>query len=96
MLNKMQGVLRRPGSSGVWQRISTVSTGGPGKPRRERLSWDEICADFHGRWVALAECRYDQNGKAVEAVLVDTDDELADLCERVQDSDRRCDILRVS
>lgn len=93
MLNRIQGVFRANGGVPSWTR---ASTGGPDKPtraRRVRLSWDVICADCHGRWVALSECRYDQNGKAVEAVLVDTDDVLSDLCERVQDVERPCDII---
>lgn len=93
MLNKIQGVFRANAAAPLWTR---TSTGGPDKPtgaRSERLAWDEICADCHGRWVALSECRYDQNGKAVEAVVVDADDVLSDLCERVQDVERRCDIV---
>ncbi len=88
-LNKVQAL--RQGAP-FWTRLST---GGPRKSsqRRERLTWDEICGEFQGRWVALSECRYDQQGKAVEAVLVDTDDVLADLCERVQDVESACDIV---
>jgi len=54
-----------------------------------RLRWDQICRrpDCRGRWVALHECSYDhQTGKATDGELVDVDDDLASLCNRVRDS----------
>lgn len=54
-----------------------------------RLRWDQICRrpDCRGRWVALHECTYDhQTGKATDGELVDVDDDLASLCNRVRDS----------
>ena len=54
-----------------------------------RLRWDQICrrSDCRGRWVALRECTYDlRTGKAADGELVDVDDDLASLCNRVRDS----------
>ncbi|MBX3247912.1 MAG: hypothetical protein KF901_12095 [Myxococcales bacterium] len=65
----------------------------------ERLSWEEICRlpACRGRWVALRECRYDeQTGKATEGDLVDLDDDLAALCSRVRDRWQNCAILYVT
>lgn len=63
----------------------------------DRITWDEICRrnDCRGRWVALHECRYDErSGKATEGQLVDVDDDLASLCERVTASEfTHCAIL---
>ncbi|MEM9072224.1 MAG: hypothetical protein AAGE52_27200 [Myxococcota bacterium] len=43
--------------------------------------------------MALQGCRYDEEtGKAVEGTLVDTDDDLADLCNRVREA-HGCAIL---
>lgn len=64
----------------------------------KRLSWEEICQrpECAGRWVALHRCVYDEaTGKATEGDLVDIDDDLAALCERVKDSEwKNCAILR--
>ncbi|MFW5925493.1 MAG: hypothetical protein ACOCV4_04955 [Myxococcota bacterium] len=63
----------------------------------QRMTWDEIRRrkDCRGRWVALHECRYDaKSGRAAEGELVDTDDDLASLCERVTEAEyRNCAIL---
>ena len=63
----------------------------------ERLTWDEICRrkDLRGRWVALDSCCYDENtGRATEGSVVDADDDLIQLCNRIQDSEwRNCAIL---
>jgi hypothetical protein len=58
-------------------------------PDASRLSWDEICErdDCRGRWVALDECVYDEDtGKATSGTVVDVDDDLVDLCERLKES----------
>jgi hypothetical protein len=64
---------------------------------QHRMTWDEICrrADFRGRWVALHGCRYDETtGQAAEGAVVDVDEDLAELCQRVRDSDwKNCAIL---
>lgn len=76
-----------------WLRIAGQPTAGP----TERLSWRDICRrpDCQGRWVALHECRYDElTGHATEGALVDADDDLAALCERVRSSAwKNCAIL---
>lgn len=62
----------------------------------QRLTWDEICCreDCRGRWVALYGCRYDDCGRAMEGSLVDADDDLAELCTRVRESQwKNCAIL---
>ncbi len=59
----------------------------------ERRSWDEICSrrEFRGRWVALDDCRYDDGAKEpAEGTVVDVDDNLADLCGRIRQSNHRC------
>ncbi len=58
----------------------------------QRMTWDEICQrdDFKGRWLALDGCRYDQaTGLAAEGLVVDTDNDLVELCSRIQRSDRK-------
>lgn len=61
-----------------------------------RLAWCEICqrSEYRGRWVALDECRYDDQGKAAEGAVVDADEDLVELCSRMRTSDRKnCAIL---
>ncbi len=61
-------------------------------PIGSRLSWDQIRGFdmLRGRWVALDACRYDEaTGRATEGELVDIDDDLAELCQRVRSSQRR-------
>lgn len=65
-------------------------------PPPERLRWTEICtlADYRGRWVALDECEYDAAGKAREGAVVDTDEDLSVLCQRLRDQERKhCAVL---
>lgn len=53
----------------------------------ERLTWEEICrrTDCRGRWVALHACRFDEStGEPTEGEVVDIDDDLAELCQRVR------------
>ena len=63
----------------------------------ERMSWEDICEcdDFRGRWVALDECELDeQTGQAREGSVVDSDDSLVVLCERLRENHRKnCQIL---
>jgi hypothetical protein len=63
----------------------------------ERLTWDEICRrdDYRGRWVALDECAYDEEtGAATSGAVVDVDEDLVDLCERLKESEHEnCAIL---
>ena len=61
------------------------------------MTWDAICRhdDYRGRWVALDQCRYDEDsGRAVEGAVVDVDDDLVELCNRIRESDyTNCAIL---
>lgn len=63
----------------------------------ERMKWEQICSqeEFRGRWVALDSCRYDENtGHATEGAVVDADDDLAELCTRIRESEwKNCAIL---
>jgi len=62
-----------------------------------RLSWPQISrsAEFKGLWVALDNCRYDQSSmQPVEGDVVDSDEDLADLCGRLREGQRSsCAIL---
>src|SRR4051812_14259889 len=62
-----------------------------------RMTWPQIrqSDDFKGRWVALDHCRYDQKtAQPVEGIVVDVDEDLVELCNRIQDSDNKhCAIL---
>ena len=62
-----------------------------------RMSWCDICSrdEFRGRWVALDDCRYDEEtGRAAEGAVVDADEDLVELCSRIRDSERKnCAIL---
>ncbi len=56
---------------------------------QQRMTWKEICHrdDCRGRWVALDDCRYDEaSGKATEGAVVDVDDDLVELCQRMRES----------
>jgi hypothetical protein len=61
------------------------------------MTWDQICSSdsYRGRWVALDECAYDlDTGRATEGAVVDVDDDLVELCERLrQNSLKSCAIL---
>ncbi len=68
------------------------STSSAGASLGERMTWEQIrCVDdFRGRWVALDSCKYDEaTGRATEGEVVDVDDDLAELCQRVRSSQRR-------
>jgi len=73
-------------------RLRTAERPAQPAPIGERLSWDQIRGVdlFRGRWVALDACRYDEaTGRATEGEVVDIDDDLAELCQRVRSSQRR-------
>jgi hypothetical protein len=69
-------------------------------PLTRAASWSQICRDeeFRGRWVALDNVRYcPLTSKPVEADVVDVDDDLAALCQRMRESDRHaCSVHLVS
>jgi hypothetical protein len=57
------------------------------------MSWSEICSSsaFRGRWVALDGVRYDEStARPTEGTVVDADDDLAELCNRLRSANRRC------
>jgi len=62
-----------------------------------RMTWRQIrrSEQFRGRWVALNNCRYDASTNApIEGELVDADEDLAALCERMRRAKRaRCSIV---
>ena len=62
----------------------------------KHMTWAAICesAQFQGRWVALDGCLFDRAHKPIEARVVDADQNLSTLFERLRASDRaHCDIL---
>jgi hypothetical protein len=57
----------------------------------QRLTWVEIVRsrDLRGRWVALDRCRYERGlSHPVEADVVDADEDLSELCNRIREADR--------
>lgn len=62
-----------------------------------RMTWPQIqrCDEFRGRWVALDNCRYDaRTAQPVEGSVVDADEDLVELCSRIQSGDsRHCAIV---
>ena len=64
---------------------------------RSQLSWLQAAkaAEFRGQWVALDNCRYDRaSNQPVEGDVVDSDEDLGELCARLQRSSRsKCTIL---
>jgi len=65
---------------------------------RSQPEWppeDSDASDFRGRWVALDNCRYDGcTGQPVEGDVVDSDEDLAELCARLNAAGKsRCTII---
>jgi hypothetical protein len=62
-----------------------------------RMTWPQLqqSDEFRGRWVALDECKYDaRTAQPIEGSVVDADEDLAELCSRIQQGDNRhCAIL---
>lgn len=63
----------------------------------QRMTWNEICQneDFRGRWIAMGDCSFDEStGHATEGLVVDADDDLAELCSRMRESEwKNCSIF---
>jgi hypothetical protein len=61
------------------------------------MTWEEICHNdgLRGRWVAISDCTYDEaTGRATEGLVVDSDDDLAELCSRMRSSQwKNCSIV---
>ena len=62
-----------------------------------RMTWPQICRteEFKGLWIALDNCRYDQaTMQPMEGDIVDSDDELSALCQRMREAGRSsCSIM---
>ena len=67
------------------------------RPPLRRMTWEQICQDegLRGRWVAMDECAFDDaTGRAMEGLVVDSDDDLAELCNRMRESKwKNCSIV---
>ena len=53
------------------------------------MTWDEICTNdaLRGRWIAMSDCSYDDaTGRTTAGLVVDADDDLAELCSRIRAS----------
>ena len=60
------------------------------------MAWADICSDetWQGRWVALDGCAYNEAGEATAGLVVDYDDNLADLCARLSAERRKsCSVV---
>jgi hypothetical protein len=61
------------------------------------MTWEEICQheELRGRWIALDECSFDEaTGRAMEGLVVDCDEDLAELCNRMRESEwKNCSIF---
>jgi len=76
------------------RRTSFIQLRSPEEPRP--LTWEEIRGDaaWHGRWVALDDCAYNDAGQATAGLVVDYDDDLAELCARLSAERRkRCSVV---
>jgi prepilin-type processing-associated H-X9-DG protein len=54
-----------------------------------RMTWPELCRSdkFRGLWVAIDNCRYDQDTRQpIEGDVVDSDPELSELCARMRET----------
>jgi hypothetical protein len=69
----------------------------PDQPPAHRMTWEEICQDdaLRGRWIAMDDCTFDEaTGRAREGLVVDCDDDLAELCNRMRESRwKNCSIV---
>ena len=76
------------------RRTSFIDFRGPSEPCP--MAWEDICRQsaWQGRWVALDGCAYNDAGQATAGLVVDYDDNLAELCARLS-ADRRksCSIV---
>lgn len=62
-----------------------------------KISWSQVArsTNYSGKWVALDNCRYDeQTLQPVEGDVVDADEDLTELCSRMRETGRSsCSIL---
>ena len=63
----------------------------------QKMTWNQICEHdgLRGRWIAMNQCSFDEaTGRATEGLVVDSDDDLAELCSRLRESEHKnCAIL---
>ena len=63
----------------------------------ERKTWPEICQifEYHGQWIALDHCRYDQTTlQPIEGEVVDADEDLSSLCTRMRSAGKASCAIR--
>ena len=64
---------------------------------RRHMNWPPEANEasrYRGCWVALDNCRYDGSHQPVEGDVVDSDEDLAELCGRLHEASRsKCIIL---
>ena len=62
-----------------------------------RMSWPDLCRSdcYKGLWVAIDNCRFDQQTRQpVEGDVVDSDAEFSELCARMNETGRKsCTIV---
>jgi hypothetical protein len=62
-----------------------------------RMTWPEVCRSdkFKGLWVAIDNCRFDQETRSpIEGDVVDSDPEFSELCARMNETGRKsCTIV---
>ena len=66
------------------------------QPELDPMPWEDICRDatWQGRWVALDDCAYNVAGEATAGLVVDYDDNLAELCARLSAERRKsCSVV---
>jgi hypothetical protein len=69
---------------------------GPSRSHTVSTRWEELrnSEELRGHWVALDRVRYDDNRQPVEGEVVDSDEDLGELCARMKANDRTsCAIL---
>ncbi len=74
----------------------TSSINFKGEPEALPMAWDDICREstWQGRWVALDSCAYNEAGEATAGLVVDYDDNLAELCARLSAERRKsCSVV---
>ncbi len=80
------------------RRNSFINLRGPEDtdPESDAVAWEDVCGDasWQGRWVALDDCAYNEAGEATAGLVVDYDDNLAELCARLSAERRKsCSVV---
>ena len=76
------------------RRQSFINFRADGEP--DPMAWADICRAemWQGRWVALDDCAYNEAGEATAGLVVDYDDNLAELCARLSAERRKsCSVV---